>query len=468
VGRVLVVDDEQSLRDVLEILIASKGHQVATARSVDEARARLAAEEYDLVVTDLRLEPRGDGLDVVAAARASRDPAEVIVMTAYGTREKALDAQKQGALFYLEKGPHLATDMSVLIDHAIGKRSLRIENETLRRALRGRFALEGVVARSEAMREVLDLVERIAPTKANVLLVGESGTGKERMARAIHARSERHGGPFVPINCGAIPENLIESELFGHERGAFTGADREKVGMFAAARGGTIFLDEIGELPLALQPKLLRVLQERRAKPVGAVAEQDVDARVVAASNRDLEGEVKAGRFREDLYFRLNVLQIELPPLRSRREDVPLLAQTFLEKYSREYRRDVTLIEPETMERLLAFGWPGNVRQLENVIERGVALATGASLTPTQLPRELREHAEPGSTPRPAVTPPVGAFPDAGVDLERLVEEYELRWIAQALDKAGGVKTRAAELLGLSFRQFRYKYAKYAGRLPRS
>jgi two-component system response regulator PilR (NtrC family) len=316
------------------------------------------------------------------------------------------------------------------------------------------------------MKEVFDLVERVAPTRANVLLAGESGTGKERIARAIHAHSGRSKGPFVPINCGAVPENLIESELFGHVKGAFTGADGAKPGLFEAARGGTLFLDEIGELPLALQPKLLRVLQERMIKPVGATAEIEVDVRVVAATNRDLEAEVRAGRFREDLFFRLNVLQIDIPPLRNRREDIPLLAQTFLEKYSTEYKRGVKAIEPDVMARLLSFSYPGNVRQLENIIERGVALSTLDVLGMAQLPREL-QHAD-EYTPRPVLTIEEDQpFPEQGVDLERLVESFELRLIRQALEAAGGVKTRAAELLGLSFRQFRYKLAKYAGRVER-
>lgn len=462
-GRVLVVDDEQSLRDVLEVIISSKGHRVFTARSVDEARKIVGAEDLDLVITDLRLEPRGDGIDVVRASRERPQPPEVIVMTAFGTREKALEAQKVGALFYLEKGPHLATDIGVLVDHAIEKRKLQIENESLRQVLVGRFRLEGIVGKSPAMKEVFDLVERVAPTKANVLLSGESGTGKERIARAIHFHSERRDGPFVPLNCGAVPENLIESELFGHVKGAFTGAETAKTGLFEAARGGTIFLDEIGELPMSLQPKLLRVLQERMIKPVGAVSELAVDARVVAATNKDLEAEVRAGRFREDLFFRLNVLQIDLPPLRSRREDIPLLAQTFLERYSKEYHRQVSSIDPEAMGKLLAFRYPGNVRQLENIIERGVALATGKVLTVAQLPREVVAD---DSMPRRSAPPPdaSGTFPDEGIDLERTVESYEYSLIRQALEKAGGVKTRAAELLGVSFRQFRYKLAKYGGK----
>ncbi|MCC7380238.1 MAG: sigma-54-dependent Fis family transcriptional regulator [Deltaproteobacteria bacterium] len=465
-GRVLVVDDEQSLRDVLEVLISSKGHGVRTAASVEEARRIVADEDFDLVITDLRLEPQHDGIEIVRAARAKLDPPEVILMTAFGTREKALEAQQAGALFFVEKGPHLATDMAVLVDHAIEKRKLQVENVTLRRVIQGRFRLEGIVGKSPAMKEVFDLVERIAPTKANVLISGESGTGKERIARAIHSHSEQAKGPFVPINCGAVPENLIESELFGHVKGAFTGADTNKQGLFEAATGGTIFLDEIGELPLALQPKLLRVLQERKIKPVGAVAEIDVDARVVAATNRDLEAEVRAARFREDLFFRLNVLQIDIPPLRNRVEDVPVLVQTFLERYSKEYKRPVASIEPEAMERLLAFHYPGNVRQLENIIERGVALATGPTLTLAQLPREVLAVEE--GRQRPAVAVDSAApFPEEGVDLERLLENIEYRLIRQALDRAQGVKTKAAELLSLSFRQFRYKLAKYASRMER-
>lgn len=445
---------------MLEVLISTKGHAVRTAKNVDEARAALAAQDYDLVVTDLRLEPGGNGMDVVKAARSKESAPEVIVMTAFGTREKALQAHELGALFYLEKGPHLATDMSVLVAHAIEKRALKIENESLRTALLGRNSLAGIVGKSEAMQDVFDLVERIAPTHANVLIVGESGTGKERIARAIHFQSLNAQGPFVPLNCGAIPENLIESELFGHERGAFTGADFAKQGLFDAARDGTIFLDEIAELPINLQPKLLRVLQERKVKPVGATEEHEFDARVIAATNRDLEAEVKGGRFREDLYFRLNVLQLDLPPLRERREDIPLLARTFLKKYATEYGRDVEGIAPAAMELLLAFHYPGNVRQLENVMERAVALAMRGPVQLEHLPKALveAEHSEPRRVMAVTADEP---FPEEGVDLDALVEDFERKLIGRALDEAGGVKTRAAELLGLTFRQFRYKLSKY-------
>ena len=459
-GRVLVVDDEKSLRDVLEVLISSKGHAVRTAKNVEDARSAIDADDFDLVVTDLRLEPGGDGMDVVQSARSKESPPEVIVMTAYGTREKALQAQDVGALFYIEKGPHLATDMAVLVAHAIDKRKLWVENTILREELVQRHRLEGIVGKSDVMKELFELVERIAPTRANVLLVGESGTGKERIARAVHHISQQNAGPFVPLNCGAIPENLIEAELFGHTKGAFTGAEEAKAGMFEAAEGGTIFLDEIGELPLALQPKLLRVLQERKVRPVGANLEIEVHVRVLAATNRDLEAEVKAGRFREDLYFRLNVLQIDVPPLRERKEDLALLAVTFLRRYSREYHRGVDRISPQVMERLLAFSWPGNVRQLENVIERAVALSTGKTLEVAQLPKALQEVEGEDLPPPVAVLDLDDAFPDAGLDLEKMLEDLESKLILRALDKSGGVKTKAAELLGLTFRQFRYKLGK--------
>ena len=461
-GRVLVVDDEQGIRDVLEVLIGSKGHAVATAKNVEEARGLVSSDPFDVVITDLRLEPGGDGMNVLRAARGVPNPPEVIVMTAFGTRERAQRAISEGAVFYLEKGPHLATDVEVLVAQAINKRRLQSDNEQLRRVLGERYGLTGIVAKSDAMKEVLDLVERVAPLKATVLISGESGTGKERIAKALHFAGVTRDGPFVPLNCGAIPENLIESELFGHVKGAFTGADSAKQGLFEAASGGTLFLDEIGELPPALQVKLLRALQERRVKPIGAVAEIAVDCRVIAATNRHLEAEVRAGRFREDLFFRLNVLEVDVPPLRERREDIPPLVATFLDKFSREYGRQVSALAPEAMERLLGFHFPGNVRQLENIIERGVALANGPVLTLAQLPKEVVA-AEP-APPRNASVEASLMFPDEGVDLERLVEALEHSLIDKALEKAGGVKTRAAELLGLSFRQFRYKLSKYERR----
>lgn len=444
------------------MLVISRGHQALVANGVESASRILAHEHLDLVITDLRLEPGGDGLDVVRAAQSCLDRPQVIVMTAYGTRELAQRAVAEGASFYLEKGPHLAGDIEVLMRQAINTRQLQEENASLRKALTDRYRLHGLIGKSKAMTEVLELVERLGPAPGTVLISGESGTGKERVARALHAAGRTKEGPFVPLNCGALPDNLLESELFGYVKGAFTGADQDRSGLFQAASGGTIFLDEIAELPLALQPKLLRVLQEHRFKRVGAVEEQKTDARVIAATNRDLEAEVRAGRFREDLFFRLNVLPIELPPLRARREDIPILAIGFLERFSKEYRREVTEISAEAMNHLLEYHYPGNVRQLENIIERGVALSTSACLSVAQLPREVVD-AE-ARTPRTAAIAEDEPFPKEGVDLDRLVEDFEYGWVARALDAADGVKTRAAELLGLTFRQFRYKLSKYERR----
>jgi two-component system response regulator PilR (NtrC family) len=458
-GRVLVVDDEPGIREAIEALVAARGHAVVTARALVEGLEQLRKSSFDLVITDLRLSPTDDGMEVVRAARSADPPPEVIVMTAFGNREKAQSAVAEGASFYIEKGPHLATDLDVLVGHAVTKRQLQQENAQLRREIIQRNTVGGIIGRSDAMREVIDVVERVAELKVTVLITGESGTGKEMVARALHHASANASGPFVPVNCGAVPENLIESELFGHVSGAFTGADQDKPGLFEAARGGTLFLDEIGELPLALQPKLLRVLQERKVKKLGSVHETEVDVRLVAATNRDLEAEAEAGRFREDLYFRLNVVQIDLPPLRQRREDVTLLAQHFLHKYAREYGRPVVQIEPEAMQRILEYDFPGNVRQLENLIERGVALARGNTIGVEQLPKEVRA-AESGPT-RVFNVHDDSELPEEGVDLERLVRDFEQSLIRKALDRSGGVKTKAAELLGLSFRQFRYKVSKF-------
>jgi two-component system response regulator PilR (NtrC family) len=458
-GRVLVVDDEPGIREAIEALVAARGHAVVTARALVEGLEQLRKSSFDLVITDLRLSPTDDGMEVVRAARSADPPPEVIVMTAFGNREKAQSAVAEGASFYIEKGPHLATDLDVLVGHAVTKRQLQQENAQLRREIIQRNTVGGIIGRSDAMREVIDVVERVAELKVTVLITGESGTGKEMVARALHHASANASGPFVPVNCGAVPENLIESELFGHVSGAFTGADQDKPGLFEAARGGTLFLDEIGELPLALQPKLLRVLQERKVKKLGSVHETEVDVRLVAATNRDLEAEAEAGRFREDLYFRLNVVQIDLPPLRQRREDVTLLAQHFLHKYAREYGRPVVQIEPEAMQRILEYDFPGNVRQLENLIERGVALARGNTICVEQLPKEVRA-AESGPT-RVFNVHDDSELPEEGVDLERLVRDFEQSLIRKALERSGGVKTKAAELLGLSFRQFRYKVSKF-------
>ncbi len=459
-GRILVVDDEEGIRMSLEVLFSIE-HVVFTAPTVEEARAVIGSEELDLVITDLRLEPDGNGIDVIRAARERTNPPEVILMTAYGTREKAQEAVREGASFYVEKGTHLTKDLKLLCAQAIQKRRLHEENLQLRRALLDRNSPSGIIGKSEVMQEVLDLVERFANGKTTVLICGESGTGKERIAKALHYSGDRANGPLVTLNCGALPENLIESELFGYVKGAFTGADSDKTGLIEGANAGTLFLDEIGELPMILQPKLLRVLQDKVVRRIGAHREEPVNVRFVAATNRDLESEVEAGRFREDLYYRLKVVQIDLPPLRQRREDIPPLVSTFLDKFSAELGpgREVREVSAEAMERLLNFHYPGNVRQLENLIERAVALATGGVVLPAQLPKEVLS-ADSVPTRVFKIESSEEPFPEEGVDLERMVEDFEYGLISKALEKADGVKTKAAELLGLSFRQFRYKLNK--------
>ncbi len=452
-SRILIVDDERSMRELLEIYFLNAGHAVDTAADGEAGVARLTEEEYDLVITDLRM-PKTHGMVVLERCRALHPDTPVIVMTAFATTQTAIEAMKMGAYDYFTK-PFKLDEVDVVIAKALEKRRLVIENRQLRKELSERQRFEDIIGKSPAMRRVFDLVDRVAPTRANVLLEGESGTGKELVARAIHRRSDRRGGPFLVINCAAIPEQLLESELFGHKRGAFTGATTDKQGLFQAAHGGTLFLDEIGELPLSMQVKLLRVLQERRVKAVGDVHEVEVDVRVIAATNRRLEAEVRAGRFREDLYFRLNVICVELPPLRDRAGDVALLAHHFLRKYAIELGKPMEGFEPEAMDRLLQHRFPGNVRELENVVERAVALADHERVTVHELPPSLQRQE---ATAPAASGPP--ALPEGGLDLEALVDDFERNLIAQALARTGGLKKEAARLLGMSFRQLRYKIDK--------
>lgn len=454
-SRILVVDDELSLREMLEIFLVKEGHEVLVASDGAQAIQILMEEDdLDLVLTDLRM-PGAHGMVVLERARELHPDTPVVVMTAFASHQTATEAMKMGAYDYFSK-PFELDVIKATIDRALERRHLVIEGRRLKEALQDQSAMHAIVGQSRSMQVVYDLVRRVARTRTNVLILGESGTGKELVARAIHDQSERRHGPFQVINCGAIPENLLESELFGHKRGSFTGASTDKEGLFKAASGGTLFLDEVGELPLGMQVKLLRVLQERRVKPVGDLREIPVDVRVIAATNRNLEDEVKAGRFREDLYYRLNVISVELPPLRERPGDVPLLAYHFLRKYAEEqekpYLRD---IDPEALQMLARYAFPGNVRELENLIERAVALEEGERVTAGSLPSSLR----PKTGPLPS-DPPRSALPEAGVHLEGMVDDLERRLILQALQRTGGLKKEAAKLLGISFRSLRYRLAK--------
>src|SRR5438105_9961597 len=458
-ARLLVVDDKDSIRVVLETQLARLGHAVELAGDVDSAVRALSASDFDVVITDLKL-GRGTGLDVVREAKKRRPATEVVVMTAYATDESQLQAMRFGAYGYIAKSPDLTAEVVEFVARALEKResarrekSLAEDNQILREQLEGRVRFEQMVGRSSAMHGVFELVDKVAGARTTVLITGESGTGKELVARAVHGKSPRTEAPFVPVNCGAIPEGLIESELFGHVKGAFTGAAGDKEGLFQAAQGGTLFLDEIGELPTPLQVKLLRAIQERHIRPVGATEDVEVDVRIVAATNRDLAAEVRAGRFREDLYYRLNVVQIRVPPLRERREDILLLADHFLRRFRAEHDRPPLSMSREARRRLDEYGFPGNVRELENLIERAVALSSGDEVTLDALPAPLR-----GSL----ALATDGPLPP-GFSLEAHLANVERELIDRALSETRGVKKDAAAKLGLTFRQFRHRVKKLAG-----
>ena len=454
-ARLLVVDDERSMREMLEILLTGAGHEVELAESGPVALRAFNLRPHDLVLTDIML-GRSSGMDVLRGIKEKSLATEVIVMTAHSTTEGAIQAMRLGAYDYVTK-PFKVDELKLLVEKALEKRTLKQDNALLREELAARGRFEGLVGHSPAMRTVYQLVEKVAPSRTNVLITGESGVGKELVALAVHKKSQRAAAPFVPVNCGAIPEGLIESELFGHVKGAFTGAQTAKDGLFQAANGGSIFLDEIGELPLSLQVKLLRAIQERRIRPVGATEDLELDVRLVAATNRDLQAEVRGGRFREDLYYRLNVIQIRVPPLRERREDIALLAEHFLRRFGAEQGRGPLHLALDARRRLDEYAFPGNVRELENLIERAVTLSDGAEVTLDALPAPLRISGAPGADLAGA-----GPLP-AGFSLETYLALLEKACLDRALSQAGGVKKNAAALLGLTFRQFRHRVKKASG-----
>ena len=449
---VLVVDDEPGLREMLSILFRREGYDVTTAPGFVAAREALrnATQPYGVVLADLMM-PDGSGLDVVTAAKEVANDTEVIVMTAHSTVETAIDAMKRGAYDFVTK-PFGTAELRALVSKAFEKRALVEENVRLRAQV-DRQQPKDLLGHSAAMKRVLDLVQRVANGRSTVLITGESGTGKERIARVVHESSDRRDKPFRVVNCGAIPEALVESELFGHEKGAFTGAATRKLGFFREADGGTVLLDEVGELPLAMQVKLLRVLQERKVRGVGEAEESSVDVRVLAATNRNVEEEVKAGKFRQDLYYRLNVIRLELPPLRERREDVPELARYFLARCANEHNKAVRALSADALRALDAYSFPGNVRELENIIERAVALASGPTIGLGDLPHEVS-----GAVAR--TTPALLDLPEQGCDLDTVLGEVERRLILQALERSGGVRTNAAKVLGITLRSLRYRMQK--------
>ena len=451
-ARVLIVDDEKSMRDLLSITLEKEGYDVETAAGGELAIEMLHREMVDAVITDLRM-PKVDGLQVLRAAKESSPDIAVIVITAVASTETAVEAMKLGAYDYITK-PFKLDEVNLIVRNALERKRLRDENLYLRRQLETQHRFENIIGKSARIAEVFDTIRKIADSPSTAMITGESGTGKELVARAIHFNSYRRDKPFMSVNCGAIPEGLMESELFGHVRGAFTGAVANKVGLFSAAEGGTLFLDEITEIPPLLQVKLLRAIQLREIRRVGDTKDMKTDVRLIAASNRDLEGAVQEGILREDLFYRLNVIPIQLPPLRERREDIPLLIAHFLQKFSKELGKDVRAVAPEAMAVLERYHWPGNIRELENVLERAIVLGGADMVGVESLPESVRRE-------RPVKGLESVEIPEDGLDLEATLDAIEGRYLQRALDRTGGVQTKAAELLKMTFRQFRYKLQKH-------
>ncbi len=452
-GYVLIVDDEESLRTVLGIYFKKERFRVDSAGTVEEASRLISDQVYDVVISDMRMIGKDDGIKVLRMVKEAHPETEVIVMTAYGTIEDAVEAMRLGAFNYVTK-PFDNKELKMLVERALEKKDIVTQNRALREEIRKKYSYEFIIGSSETMIRIFELIEKIAPTRANVMILGESGTGKELIARALHNKSDRAGKSFVEINCAAIPEALLESELFGHVKGAFTGAIHNKQGLFELAHKGTIFLDEIGEMPLSLQGKLLRAIQEKAFRRVGGNDLIRVDVRVISASKRDLQKLVGEGTFRDDLYYRLNVVCVKVPSLRERKEDIPLLAHHFLKKYALELGKEVKKLSPQAMRMLLRYEFPGNVRELENIVERSVILETKDQITRENLPENLTS-AEGESSLYPTIQD------SNGTSLDDVVSELEKNFLLKALERSGNNRTEAAKLLNISFRSLRYRLEKY-------
>ena len=449
--KILVVDDELSMREFLAILLEGEGYRVDQAESAEDALGLMDREDYQLVISDVSM-PGLSGIELLARIKVVAPETAVLMITAYTTAEQAVEAMKLGAYDYIGK-PFKVEEVKVLVRKALEKRSLVAENKRLKAEVMERFSFSGLVGKSKQMREVYNLIGKVAESTANVLIVGESGTGKEIAAKAIHYNGRRRSAPFIAVNCGAIPETLIESELFGHVKGAFTGAISDRPGLFEQAEGGTLFLDEIGEVPLQLQAKLLRVLQEREFRRVGGGANMKADVRIVAATNRNLEDQVQEGSFREDLFYRLNVVQVRMPSLKERVEDIPALVEHFYKKYAL-WSGVGELVTADALKVLFNYPFPGNVRELENLVERCVVLGNRV-ITEDCLPASVRDYRIP-SIPSGELQ-----IPDGGFDLQAYLDGLERKLLVQALEKSNRVKKKAAALLGMTFRSFRYRLAKF-------
>src|SRR5579863_8282951 len=460
-ANILVCDDQRSICEMLDISLRKESHKVETVNAGEAAKKKLSSANYEVLVTDIKM-PQTDGVEVLRFARQVSPDTSVILITAVEDYEAAVQAVKGGAFDYIHKGPGLLEELKIAIARSVETNKLRRENFAFKRDAATRNSLEHIIGKSAAIEKLKQTIRTIAATGSTVLIYGESGTGKELVARAVHTCSPRASEPFVSINCGAFPETLLESELFGYVKGAFTGANQNKRGLFEVADGGTIFLDEIGEMNLTMQVKLLRVLQERTVRPVGGTTEIPIDVRVIAATNRDLEKQVAENTFREDLYYRLSVIPVSVPPLRERREDVPLLVNHFPKKYAPGAGKSIQRVNAQSLESLAGYEWPGNVRQLENTIERAVALETRDELH-VELPVEkakARAAAAGAELPGMSVSGTMAALPE-GIEMEKYVADIEKSLLLTALSQSNGVQTRAADLLKISYRSFRHLMKKY-------
>ena len=453
---ILVVDDEKSICELLEITFRKEGHRVEVAHNVEAAKRKLESQIFDIIISDIRM-PGAGGVDLLKFAKEIAPGSFFLLITGVPTIETAIAAINSGADRYVIKDHELVDQLRRAVHEVSESLKWKKEAGYLRRELRRLTGLDNIIGQSPKMRAIFDMIQTVAPQTSRVLITGESGTGKELVARAIHENSARAQNPFITINCGAFPESLLESELFGYMKGAFTGANENRQGPFQAAHGGTLFMDEIGNMSLTMQVKLYRVLQEGKVRPIGSTEESDVDVRIIAATNKEFEKEIAEGRFREDLYYRLSVIPIQVPPLRERREDIPLLSRHFLESFRKTMEKPIEAISPEAMTRLESYDWPGNVRELENTMERAVALESGREISLRVLPDRIAGYSGTPSSGAPGFQ--ADGFPSEGVDFEKVIAETERRYLQFALDKAEGVRTRASELLKISYRSFRH-YAK--------
>jgi len=455
-AHILVVDDEKSICELLEITFRKEGYRVEVAHSLDAAKRKLESQIFDIVISDIRM-PGASGVELLKLTKEIAPDCFFLLITGVPTVETAIAAINSGADRYVIKDHELVDQLRRAVREATESLRWKKEAGYLRRELRRLTGLDNIIGQSPKMRAIFDLIQTIAPQSSRVLITGESGTGKELVARAIHENSARSQAPFITINCGAFPETLLESELFGYMKGSFTGANENRKGLFEAAHGGTLFMDEIGNMSLTMQVRLYRVLQEGKVRPIGSTAETDVDVRIIAATNKDFEKEIAEGRFREDLYYRLSVIPIQLPSLRERREDIPLLARYFLERFRKTMEKSIEGFSPEAMRKLEEYDWPGNVRELENTLERAVALESGPEISLRVLPDRVAGYSGSGGAGTPFAE--TSGLPATGLDFEKEIADAERRYLQAALTKANGVRTQAAEILKISYRSFRH-YAK--------